>query len=29
MRDANIGIKNDATRGTNDEAKQGIDMVAK
>ena len=29
MRDAKIGIKKDATRGANDEAKDGIDMVAK
>ena len=29
MRDAKLGIKDDATRGANDEAKHGIDMVAK
>ena len=29
MRDAKLGIKKDATRGTNDEAKHGIDMVEK
>ena len=29
MRDAKLGIKKDATRGANDEAKHGIDMVAK
>ena len=29
MRDAKIGIKKGATCGTNDEAKHGIDMVAK
>ena len=28
MRDAKVGIKNDATRGANAEAKHGIDMVA-
>ena len=27
--DAKLGIKNDATRGDNDESKHGIDMVAK
>ena len=29
MRDAKLGIKNDATCGTNDEAKHGINMVEK
>ena len=29
MRDAKLGIKNDATRGANNEAKHGIDMVEK
>ena len=29
MRDVKLGIKKDATRGANDEAKHGIDMVAK
>ena len=29
MRDAKLGIKKDATRGTNDEAKHGVDMVEK
>ena len=29
MRDTKLGIKKDATHGTNDEAKQGVDMVAK
>ena len=29
MRDAKLGIKKDATGGANDEAKHGIDMVAK
>ena len=29
MRDAKLGIKNDITRGANDEAKHGVDMVAK
>ena len=29
MIDAKLDIKNDATRGTNDEAKHGIHMVAK
>ena len=29
MRDAKLGIKKDATNGANDEAKHGIDMVAK
>ena len=29
MRDAKLGIKQDATRGANDEAKHGVDMVAK
>ena len=29
MRDAKLGIKNDARRGATDEAKHGIDMVAK
>ena len=29
MRDAKLGINEDATRGANDEAKHGIDMVAK
>ena len=29
MRDAKLGIKMDAIRGTNDEAKHGVDMVAK
>ena len=28
MGDAKLGIKEDATRGTNDESKHGIDMVA-
>ena len=27
MRDVKLGIKDDATRDTNDEAKHGIDMV--
>ena len=27
MRNAKLGIKKDATRGSNDEAKHGIDMV--
>ena len=27
MRDAKLGIKKSATLGTNDEAKQGVDMV--
>ena len=29
MRDAKQGIKNDTTRGANDESKHGVDMVAK
>ena len=29
MRDAKLGIKKDATRGTNDESKPNVDMVAK
>ena len=29
MRDAKLSIKNDATCGTNDESKHGVDMVAK
>ena len=29
MRDAKLGIKKDATCDANDEAKHGIDMVAK
>ena len=29
MRDAKLGIKKDATRGANDEAKHGIGMVEK
>ena len=29
MRDAKLGIKKDATHGTNDEAKHGVDMVSK
>ena len=29
MRDVKLGIKKDATRGANDEAKHGIDMVEK
>ena len=29
MRDVKLGIKEDATRGTHDESKHGIDMVAK
>ena len=29
MRDAKLGIEKDETRGTNDEAKHGGDMVAK
>ena len=29
MRDAKLGIKEDATRDANDEAKHGVDMVAK
>ena len=29
MSDAKLGIKNNATRGTNDEAKHGVDMVQK
>ena len=29
MRDLKLGIKNDATRGANDESKHGIDMVEK
>ena len=29
MRDAKLGIKNDETHGVNDEAKHGVDMVAK
>ena len=29
MRDAKLGIKKDATRGANDEAKHGVDMVEK
>ena len=29
MRDAKLGIKDDGTRGANDEAKHGVDMVAK
>ena len=29
MRDVKLGIKEDATRGTNDESKHGVDMVAK
>ena len=29
MRDVKVGIKKDATRGSNDEAKHGVDMVAK
>ena len=29
MRDVKLGIKEDATRGANDESKHGIDMVAK
>ena len=28
MRDVKLGIKKDATRGANDEAKHGVDMVA-
>ena len=29
MRDVKLGIKKDAMRGTNDESKHDIDMVAK
>ena len=29
MRDVKLGIKKDATRGANDEAKHGFDMVEK
>ena len=29
MRDEKLGIKKDATHGTNDEVKHGIDMVEK
>ena len=29
MRDAKLGIKKDATRGVNDEAKHGVDLVEK
>ena len=29
MRDAKLGIKSDATRGANDEAKHGVDMIEK
>ena len=29
MRDAKLGIKKDATHGTNDEDKYGVDMVEK
>ena len=29
MRDVKLGIKKDATHGTNDEAKHGIGMVVK
>ena len=29
MRDVKLGVKKDATRGANDEAKRGIDMVEK
>ena len=29
MRDEKLGIKKDATRGTNDEAKHGVAMVEK
>ena len=29
MRDAKLGIKEDATRGANDEAKHGVYMVVK
>ena len=29
MRDVKLGIKKDATRGANDEAKHGVDMVEK
>ena len=29
MRDVKLGIKKDAKRGANDEAKHGIDMVEK
>ena len=29
MRDAKLGIKKDATRCANDEAKHGVDMVEK
>ena len=29
MRDAKLGIKKDATRGDNDESKNGVDMVEK
>ena len=29
MIDAKLGVKKDATRGTNDEAKHAIDMVEK
>ena len=29
MRDAKLDIKNDATRGANDESKHGVDMVVK
>ena len=29
MRDAKLGIKEDATSGTNDEAKHDVDMVEK
>ena len=29
MRDAKLGIKKDATRGANDEANYGVDMVAR
>ena len=29
MREVKLGIKKDATRGANDEAKHGVDMVSK
>ena len=29
MRDVKLGIKKDATRGTNDDAKHGVDMLRK
>ena len=29
LRDVKLGIKKDATRGANDEAKHGVDMVGK